>query len=831
MHFSLKQLRIGIRAKLYCAAFLSTISVAALAVSSFHFASVTDLAAERLSHDGFEGVESSAQLQSLLEQHRRIVESAPAEVDRKVIESSQRMMIEKSSQLSALISKLLIRNTEPQVDAIEVEFSSKMPELIERAQEVLFYAQNFAQDKAIASATSYARVADDFEYLIRDYRGRRMAMADQALFSLSQSARSLIFWVSLSALAAIILIGPIGLTITRGILSRLDRITRFMTRLARHEIASEEVPSRGDHDEVGDMARAVQVFKENDLELLKRKGQLEQANLHLDVALNNMTHGLCMFDSQQRLIICNGQYAAMYNLPPNLTAAGTRLREILNYRRNSGNLSQKPDETANEISYLQENERSHSIRELPDGRAIAISRQTMADGGWVAIHEDITDRKRAEARITHLARHDQLTNLPNRAYFREELDEAIKRLNGGRKFSVLCLDLDRFKGVNDSLGHSVGDMLLKIVGDRLRECLQARDFVARLGGDEFAIIQVSTTRIEDCSNLARRIIDAISEPYLINGQQIIVGASIGISIAPVDGTDPDQLLKNADLAMYRAKAEGRGAYRLYEPGMDALIQARRSLEIDLRHALAANQLQLYYQPLVDTKRGTVTGLEALLRWFHPEHGEIPPSEFIPLAEETGLITPLGEWIFRSACAEATKWPHDIRVAVNLSSVQVKHGNLMQIILSALAASGLPASRLEIEITESILLENDSKTLAMLHQLRSLGVRIAMDDFGTGYSSLNYLRSFPLDKIKIDRSFVHDLSTKPEARAIIRAITDLARALRIGVVAEGVEDAEQLAIVQAEGCTEIQGYFFSDPRPASEVPDIIARCDRLMRIAA
>jgi diguanylate cyclase (GGDEF)-like protein len=471
------------------------------------------------------------------------------------------------------------------------------------------------------------------------------------------------------------------------------------------------------------------------------------------------------------------------------------------------------------------------VKELPDGRIMAISREVAPDGTCVAVHEDITERRKAEAHIAHLVRHDQLTGLPNRIYFHEELQEAVGRLRRGKHFAVHCLDLDRFKGINDTMGHPMGDVLLRAVGERLRDCLHVSDFVARLGGDEFAVIQMSVERPEDCSNLAARLIDSISAPYSIEGQQMIIGTSVGIAVAPADGADPDLLLKNADMAMYRAKADGRGTYRLFEPEMDARIQARRALEYDLRQALTLDQLQLYYQPVVDTKTGRVSGMEALLRWFHPQHGEIPPSDFIPIAEETGLIGPLGDWIFRSACAEARKWPSEIRVAVNLSSAQVKNGNIAQLILSALAASGLPASRLEIEITESVLLDNDANTLNTLHQLRGLGVRIAMDDFGTGYSSLSYLRTFPLDKIKIDRSFVRDIANNSEARAIVQAITSLARALKINVVAEGVETAEQLRIVQAEGCSEIQGFFFSRPRPATEVSDIIARCNALMKQAA
>jgi diguanylate cyclase (GGDEF)-like protein len=822
-----KQRPLGIKAKLYCVAIFSAMSVALLAAASLYYAHTTSVAADRLYHDGFEGIQSFAQLESLLEQHRRLVESAPAEVDRKQLEASQRAMIQKSTQLTNLISEL--KHPAGDGDTTEVELARKMPELIETGQDVLFYAHNFAQDKAVEAADEYAKVADEFETLIRQYRSRRMSIADEAVLSLSQSARALIFWVSASAFAALLLIGPFGMTITRDVLSRLGRITNYMGRLAEHGL-TEEVPSRADHDEVGDMARAVQVFKDNGVELLQRKSQLEQVNLHLDVALNNMTHGLCMFDGDQKLIVCNGRYAFMYGLPEHLTKPGTNLRQILKFRNETGNLGRSPETSMTEGTLVNGNGSRHSIEELPDGRIISIAHQTMPDGGWVAVYEDVTERRQAEARIEHLARHDQLTNLPNRVFFRAELEEAVERLKRGKNFAVHCLDLDRFKIINDTLGHPVGDMLLRAVSDRLRDCVQASDFVARLGGDEFAIVQANVERLEDCSNLARRIIDIVSAPYTIESQQLVIGASIGIAIAFEKDANPDQLLKNADLAMYRAKTDGRGAYRIFEQEMDARIQARREMERDLRHALDAGEIELYFQPIVDTSRG-VAVFEALVRWFHPRDGEIPPSKFIPLAEENGLIGPLGEWIFRSACAEAVKWPDHISVAVNLSSAQIKHGNVAQIVLSSLAASGLAASRLEIEITESVLLDNDAKTLALFNQLRLLGVRIALDDFGTGYSSLSYLRSLPVDKIKIDQSFIREVVEKPEARAIVKAIISLANALKIGVVAEGVETAQQLEIVQAEGCHQIQGYFLSRPHPASAVRSVIAQCKKVLKFAA
>ena len=809
---------LGVAAKLYWLAALSTLSVAILAAASIHFAQVTETAAARLSQRAFATVENSARLQSLLAQHRQIVESAPAEVVRSRLELSERGFIAKSSELSALLEKLNAEKSDDVADGLEAQITSEIPDLMKAGQQVMFYAYNFAQDKALEQATIYGKIADDLEDKIHQYREHQIDVANSTVSALLGSARSLLFWVSTSAFAALMLIGPFGLTVMRGVLGRLKRITVYMSRLAK-EPTAEAVPSRNDRDELGDMARAVQVFKDNGEELLERKIQLEQVNMQLDVALNNMAHGLCMFDAKRKLIICNGRYGAMYGLPEALCAPGTPLQSILQYLVERKTFAESAEETFAGAGPTP-TENFHVIKPLTDGRMVAVSHQNTADGGWVAIHEDITERQKAEAHIAHLARHDQLTDLPNRVFFREELEKSLRRLRHGEKFAVLCLDLDRFKSVNDSLGHSIGDKLLKAVASRLAGCIDERDFVARLGGDEFAIVQTNIGRPEDGSTLASRIIERLGAPYDVEGQQLDIGVSIGLAIAPADGKSADQLLKNADLAMYRDKADGRGSYCFFEPEMDARIQARRALELDLRSALGSGQLQLYYQPLVNAKTGEVHCFEALLRWFHPRLGAVPPGEFVPLAEESGLIGPLGQWVLRAACAEAAKWPSQFRVAVNLSPIQFKNLNLVKVILGALAASGLPAARLELEITESVLLEADPRTLAVLHELHALGIRIVMDDFGTGFSSLNYLRSFPFDKIKIDKSFVDDVSKGGDSIAIVRAIIDLARALKIEVVAEGVETADQRDHLIAEGCTEMQGFYFSRPAPIESFEQVL-----------
>jgi diguanylate cyclase len=440
---------------------------------------------------------------------------------------------------------------------------------------------------------------------------------------------------------------------------------------------------------------------------------------------------------------------------------------------------------------------------------------------------DVSERRRAEERIRHLAHHDALTDLPNRALLADRLAQALARTRrrgggGGRgTVAVLCLDLDRFKAVNDTLGHPVGDALLRVVADRLRGCVREEDTVARLGGDEFAVVQDGLDQPEGAAALAQRLIEVVGEPYEVGGHQLVVGASVGLALAPGDGDGPDELLKKADMALYRAKADGRGTYRSFEPAMDAKLQARRLLELDLRKALVAGEFVLHYQPLVDLRSGAVAGFEALLRWRRPARGTVPPGEFVPLAEEIGLIVPIGGWVLRRACADAAGWPEEVKVAVNLSAVQFRGETLVPAVAAALAASGLRPERLELEITEGVLLRDSEATLATLRELRRLGVRIAMDDFGTGYSSLGYLRSFPFDKIKIDRSFVADVATSRDCQAIVRAVTGLADSLGIVTTAEGVETREQIEQLRAEACTEVQGYYFSPPVPAGEVAGLLS----------
>ena len=458
------------------------------------------------------------------------------------------------------------------------------------------------------------------------------------------------------------------------------------------------------------------------------------------------------------------------------------------------------------------------IDHLRDGRVIAINHQRMDNGGWVAVHQDITAQKRVEAELAHMARYDALTGLANRALFLEKVNEALARLSShADPFSVLMLDLDRFKAVNDLLGHAIGDSLLKAVGERLRRMVRDLDVVARLGGDEFAIIQIADTNQRDqVTVLANRVLAALTEPYDIDGRKIVIGTSIGISMAPKDADNADALVRHADLALYKAKSEGRNRYRFFETAMEAEARDRRELEEDMRRALLRDEFELHYQTVIDVGRRECCGAEALVRWRHPERGLLFPDQFIGLAEESGLIMPLGGWILRRACFDAAKWPSDLKIAVNLSAVQLKQSNLMEVIKSALSESGLDPRRLELEITETVLVEKSEENLAVLHEIKNLGVSIVLDDFGIGYSSMRYLQMFPFDRIKIDKSFIQSMTTHSGSAAIVCAITGLGRGLDIETTAEGVETAEQLQFLRTAGCQLAQGYLFSRPVPLSQL---------------
>ncbi|ESY15456.1 MULTISPECIES: EAL domain-containing protein [unclassified Mesorhizobium] len=547
--------------------------------------------------------------------------------------------------------------------------------------------------------------------------------------------------------------------------------------------------------------------------------ELKEQHRRFDAALANMSQGLLMYDAEGTLIVRNQRFLDLYKVTPDDFPLGMSQRALLEQmvRLRIYPSMDIDGEIANTRASLQAGEERSTDRSLADGRTLLVARRPLAGGGWVATFEDITERRRAEERMSHLAHYDTLTDLPNRSMFRERLDQAMA---GDTPLAIFSLDLDRFKAVNDTWGHPAGDWLLKCVAERLRHSLRSdTDVVARLGGDEFAILQFNPKGATDAEQLAKRIVAVVSQPFRDKGRDMHVGISLGIALYPGDGKDADTLLKNADMALYSGKSEGRNVYRFFEPGMDALVRARLALETDLETALKRREFVLEFQPITNIASGKIVGAEALMRWKSPTRGLVAPDDFIAAAEDSGLIVPLGEWALKQACSVAAGWPPGMRIAVNVSAVQIRSADFARSVISALAVSGVPASRLELEITETVLMDESETVLKTLRQLRELGIRIALDDFGTGYSSLGYLRRFPVDKIKIDRSFIHDIDNKDTA-AIVRTIIGLGAELGITVTAEGVETEAQLDILRKAGCVEAQGFLIGMPSKAADMARLL-----------
>ncbi len=567
----------------------------------------------------------------------------------------------------------------------------------------------------------------------------------------------------------------------------------------------------------------------SDITTQKEQGaRLTATNLRLDTALDNMSQGLCLFDADGRLTVVNARYSEIFRLPPGRVRVGLNILEMIALRVEHGN---HPGDTVESLALAKMaavGRRAPTTFSMPitGGRMLSVSMRPAPNGGWAATYEDVTERRVAEEKVVFMARHDALTRLPNRTLFVERMQQALLGLNDDRVFAVLCLDLDRFKEVNDTFGHAMGDVLLRSVSERLLSCVRATDTVSRVGGDEFTIIQVAPQSRGEIEALARRIIEAATAPFDLEGRRATIGISIGIAVAQpgdmaADGTTADVLLRNADMALYQAKADGRGTWRFFEPEMDTSIRARRALSNDLAEALERGEFKLLYQPVCDLRHERVGAFEALLRWHHPVRGVIPPLEFIPIAEEMGFILPLGEWVLRQACLEAAGWPDHVSVAVNVSPAQFRTEQLVQTVMTALQSAGLPAHRLILEITETVLLSHSPATLATMHELRDMGVRISLDDFGTGFSSLSYLSKFPIDQLKIDQSFIRNLGST-NTGAVVHAIIDLAARLSMRVVAEGVESMAQVEWLRKEHCDDVQGFFLARPLAPSKLAEAIAR---------
>jgi diguanylate cyclase (GGDEF)-like protein len=540
----------------------------------------------------------------------------------------------------------------------------------------------------------------------------------------------------------------------------------------------------------------------------------EQVRL-FDAALQNMSQGLCMFDAQSRLVVSNQRYRDIFAIPDDIVLMGMPQQEICSalIARGLYALDVTPEQIKRSTdAALQSTDHVPIVRELADGRTLSINYRIMEGGGWISTFEDITEQRRSAARIAHLAQHDALTDLANTRAMRQGYRHLIEANDNSQPLlAMYYIDLDRFKFVNDTYGHAAGDELLQAVAERLRSHTRRGDIVARLGGDEFAVVQ-RVSEEAAATATAQRLVNVLSEPYDVACGRLHIGASIGIAIRAVEDLDMDPLLHDADLALRHAKTEGRGIFSVFDARMSEAFEARRQIEAELQSALTNEQFELHYQTLVDAHGGHVVGVEALVRWRHPTRGLVPPLSFISIAEETGLILPLGRWVLERACRDALQWPDHVTVAVNVSSVQMRQKSFGEAVLAVLAETGLPASRLEIEITESALLEEHEVTQENFSTIHGAGIRIAMDDFGTGYSSLSYLRRFPIDKIKIDRSFMSEAETSADARAIIRAVASLGISLGVTTVVEGVETMQQLELARAEGVVQVQGYLLSRPEP-------------------
>ncbi|WP_226576370.1 EAL domain-containing protein [Acuticoccus sediminis] len=694
----------------------------------------------------------------------------------------------------------------------------------------------FAEARRLAAARAslaagrleVERLDEDYLTILNEAQDFVSRLNSDAHASATVVIEQALAFVTISVVVYLIVATLLGMRVARKVTHPIDRLTQHAARISRsgdmQRLEDTAIVTR--LDEIGELARAFNAMIA-DLQYARRR-LVEQSEAKVQVqyqrlvsAIGSLRHGLIMYDREHNVVIWNDRLAEIYDFDMDFAAPGVPLRDVIGEL-----IRQDVIDAGHELVSIARDAVgtrqpvAYTIA-LNDGRSIAISSSPTPDGGAVSVHEDITERLQSQERIAFMALHDMLTELPNRVAFRDRLVAALSRVPRGHPLAVLAFDLDHFKHVNDTLGHPVGDTLLKSVAERVRACLRPSDTFARLGGDEFAIVQLDIEAPRMASALAARMIAEVSRPYEIDGHKVVIGASVGIALSPDDGLDPDDLLRNADMALYRSKELGRGTFSFFEPGMNQRMQSRRTMEMELRNALAAGQFEVYYQPLVRADSGAVSCFEALLRWHHPERGTVSACDFISLIEEIGIIGRVGRWVMEEACRTATTWPGTVGIVVNLSPVQFASDELVDNVRRILADTGLEPARLELDISEAILLKDAGATVSTLQRLRELGVQLSMDDFGTGYSSLGYLRMFPFDKIKIDRSFMRDLDSAGSA-AIVRAVAGLANMLGISAVAEGVETEDQFARAQLEGYQEVQGFLFGQPVQGADVPALLSR---------
>lgn len=613
--------------------------------------------------------------------------------------------------------------------------------------------------------------------------------------------------LALGAIAATLISFFVALVVGQSIVKPIQSVTKAMTEVSSGNVDF-DIGDQTRSDEIGQMVRAIATFRQN----------LRSQTLRLDTALNNMSQGLGMFDAEQRVVVCNGRFARMYGLSPEQARPGTTLRQIVERRIANGFYSGESPAEYMKQQLAPVVRESNIIEELSDGRAIFVSCQPMADGGWVTTHEDISERRRIEKKIAHMASHDALTGLANRTHLIERLNKALAKLAArGGGLAVHFIDLDRFKDVNDNFGHDGGDVVLKTFAERLRAMTRGNDEVGRLGGDEFVVLQTDIDGAADAEDFASRIAAALNTPVKFNSYEIQATVSVGFALSPADGDSPERLLKCADLALYRAKADGRNCVRRFVPEMDSEMRARVQLEITIRNAVFHNRFVLHYQPIFEIRTNRLLGFEALIRLPAEDGTLILPMTFIPVAEELHLIDKIGAWVLQEACRTATLWPENLTVAVNVSAAQFRAGGVCAMVAATLQEANLNANRLELEITESLLLDDSEAIMKELRMIKAIGVAVVMDDFGSGYSSLSYLWRFPFDKIKIDQSFMTGLALSGrDAETVIKTIIALGRELRMHVTVEGVETAEQLSFIDEANAEQAQGFYLGRPVPESEI---------------
>jgi len=716
-------------------------------------------------------------------------------------------------------------------DNRERVLTGKLAALVAQSEDLTRLGQT---PDAYERLTLYLQQSDNLDRQLHEVVERRVAVTQTAMQTLSDSSARMAFWIGVIIVAtAGIGVPATALWITR-LLRRIGRITRTMHRIADCE-TSVDVPSTVDVDEVGDLARAVQAFKRSTIALQRNSDEIARLNGWFDLALNNMQRGLSIFDDDQRLVMCNDRYREIYDLPRELARPGTPLSTIIEtwISRSASEADNSIDVAAvlaNYRSLLADGSEFVRVHNLPNKRVVVVSYRPLPEGGWVDVHEDVTDRIQTDQTIKRLAHNDLLTGLRNRQSFIEQVNGLLAARQDPDIVAIVLLDVSNFKRVNESLGHKAGDEVLKTLAQRLNDLGVAGDSLARISGDGFGLVHVGGLP-DDALHFAREICARVSRPVEVEGVSVDINVFAGVAIAPLHADTVDALMQRAEIALFQAKHASHDNIEIFDPSLENALRERQALEADLKAAFDLGQLELHYQPIVNLATRRVTSFEALMRWHHPTRGMVPPSCFIPLAEELGLIAKLGQWAMVQACRDAATWPDHVGVAVNLSAVQFQVGDIHKVAHTALRQSGLPASRLELEVTESLLLRDEARTRRSLRRLKMLGIRIALDDFGTGYASLSYLRSFPFDKIKIDQTFVRDLPRNADCHAIVQSVVSLARMLGMRTVAEGIETVEHLRQVLLAGCDEVQGYHFSRPVPVEEVADVIGECEHRLERAA